>query len=267
VTQAVAAHRVKGARAAAGVWSLWIEPRGRSGAENMAIDAALLKRARSGEACVRLYRWDPPCLSLGRNEPALARYDRTRVSELGIDVVRRPTGGRAVWHEHEVTYAVAAPVTVFGSLKDTYIAIHAMLARALHELGVSATLAAPPAHRGGTEAGPCFATAVGGEVLCRGRKLIGSAQVRIGSAFLQHGSILLTDHQQMVMQLMHGIPRELPVTSLATELGRRVEFDEVTGAIACAVRAAWPGRWRTGPALVQEAPVDQYRDERWTWRR
>src|SRR2546425_4755314 len=83
---------------------------GRSGAANMAIDASLLaEAARTGRAFLRLYRFDPPCLSLGRNEPAAARYDRTAIARLQLDVVRRPTGGGAVWHEHEVTYAVAAP--------------------------------------------------------------------------------------------------------------------------------------------------------------
>ncbi len=77
----------------------------------MATDAALLDEAdRSGRAFLRLYRWSPPCLSFGRHEPAATRYDRVAIARLGIDVVRRPTGGRAVWHEHEVTYAVAAPV-------------------------------------------------------------------------------------------------------------------------------------------------------------
>src|SRR2546422_1979410 len=75
----------------------------RSGAKNMAIDAALLARANGrGLSFWRLSRFDPPCLSLGRNEPA-ARYDHTEIARRGLDVVRRPTGGRAVWHEHEVT--------------------------------------------------------------------------------------------------------------------------------------------------------------------
>src|SRR5256886_4001676 len=96
---------------------LSLDAAGRSGAENMAIDAALLDRANGeGLSFLRLYRFDPPCLSLGRNEPA-ARYNHTEIARRGLDVVRRPTGGRAVWHEHEVTYAVAAPVAAFGSLR------------------------------------------------------------------------------------------------------------------------------------------------------
>jgi lipoate-protein ligase A len=102
------------------VWDLLVEPAGRAGAENMEIDQRLLEEAdRAGRAFLRLYRWNPPCLSVGRNEPAAARYDREMLARRGIAVVRRPTGGRAVWHEHEVTYAVAAPITLFGSLRES----------------------------------------------------------------------------------------------------------------------------------------------------
>src|SRR2546423_15548199 len=89
---------------------LSLDAAGRSGAENMAIDAALLDRANSGGVSfLRLYRFDPPCLSLGRNEPA-ARYDHTEIARRGLDVVRRSTGGRAVRHQHDVNYAVSAAV-------------------------------------------------------------------------------------------------------------------------------------------------------------
>src|SRR5687768_14706976 len=80
------------------------------GADNMALDEALLERARdSGEAVARVYTWSRPTLSLGRNQTAAGRYDLALAAALGIDVVRRPTGGRAVLHHRELTYAVAAP--------------------------------------------------------------------------------------------------------------------------------------------------------------
>src|SRR5256886_5601050 len=134
----------------------------------MAFDQAMLEQAdRSGSATLRLYRWTPPCLSFGRHEPASRRYDRVRVEQFGLDVVRRPTGGRAVWHEHEVTYAVVAPITAFGSLRHAYHTIHERIAAALRSLGADATLAPhqpPPASRV-DQPTSCFATPVGGEVL------------------------------------------------------------------------------------------------------
>src|SRR5207247_7149500 len=118
-----------------------LDPAGRSGAANMAIDASLLAEvARTGRAVLRLYRFDPPCLSLGRNEPT-ARYDRSAIARLALDVVRRPTGGCAVWHEHEVTYLVAAPIATFGGLRGAYRAIHTRLSAALHTPGVQSTIA------------------------------------------------------------------------------------------------------------------------------
>jgi len=199
------------------MWNLLVEPEGRSGAENMAIDEALLEDAdRSGAAFLRLYRWDPPCLSLGRNDPTPERP--------GVETVRRPTGGRAVWHEHEVTYAVAAPIAIFGRLKDAYCAIHERLAAGLRSLGADARLAEDrPIARLVERPMACFATTVGGEILVHGHKLVGSAQVRRGGAFLQHGSILLD-----------GAAMENAAT-LREVLGRAVTFEEVTLAIV----AAW----------------------------
>lgn len=245
-------------------WHLLLDAAGRPGADNMALDEALLQEAdRTGAALLRLYRWDPPCLSLGRNEPALGRYDRARIEALGLAVVRRPTGGRAVWHQHEVTYAVAAPIARFGSLRDSYRAIHARLAAALRRLGAHAVLA-PDARAPGLASGPCFATPVGGEVLVGGRKVIGSAQVRRGRAFLQHGSILLDGSQDVVTDVSRERGAGSSATNLSAVLGRPVSFDEVAAAIV----SGW------GAELAPSAPVRpslplsvRFSDPLWTWRR
>ncbi|MFN2315176.1 MAG: biotin/lipoate A/B protein ligase family protein, partial [Gemmatimonadales bacterium] len=129
----------------------------------MAIDRALLDLAAGeGAVVMRLYRWHPHCLSFGRHEPALRRYDRERIAALGLDTVRRPTGGRAVWHARELTYAVAAPEATLGGLRDAYQQIHQWLAAAIHRLGAPAALAAPPEHTPGPADGACFAAPVGG---------------------------------------------------------------------------------------------------------
>jgi lipoate-protein ligase A len=208
---------------------------------------------------------------LGRNEPALARYDRTRVSELGIDVVRRPTGGRAVWHEHEVTYAVAAPIAAFGSLRAAYRTIHERLAAALRSLGVDAVLASdrPPVRP--SDPGACFAAAAGGEVLIGGRKVVGSAQVRHGRALLQHGSILLDGSQDVVERVATGSGKReaaSAATTLTAALGRPVAFDEVANAII----AAWSeesGLSTPSPADPRPHPsaVSRFSSHSWTWRR
>ncbi|HEX9349320.1 MAG TPA: hypothetical protein VF919_17230 [Gemmatimonadales bacterium] len=196
-------------------WNLIVDAVGRSGEYNMAMDEALLEEvARHGGAYLRFYRWDPPTLSLGRNQPNTF-YD--------LPIVRRPTGGQAVWHEHELTYAVVAPIALFGSLRKAYCEIHIRLARALRALSVEAVLA--PAHppiRRSAHPASCFASSVGGEILVNGLKLVGSAQVRRGDAFLQHGSILLDGTQP---SSQNG------ATTLAAVLRRPVTFEEVVEAI------------------------------------
>ena len=241
-----------------------VDAAGRAGAENMAIDEALLCEAdHSGRAFLRLYRWSPPCLSFGRHEPAITRYDRAAIARLGIDVVRRPTGGRAVWHEHEVTYAVAAPVAAFGSLRASYRAIHERLAAALRTLGVNTKLASngQTVRLSDSPAG-CFAAPVGGEVLIGDRKVVGSAQVRRGAAFLQHGSILLDGSQDVVAQVSRLAGTASRATTLADALGRPVSFDEVATAIV--------GSWGE-PVVQSDGPTvqlsDAFSDSAWTWRR
>src|SRR3989442_6308377 len=209
-----------------------------SAAKNVASAGALPDGATGrGLSFWGLSRSAPPCLSLGRNEPA-ARYDHTEIARRGLDVVRRPTGGRAVWHEHEVTYAVAAPVAAFGSLRHAYHTIHARIAAALRSLRADGTLGPhqPPPSSRVDQPTPCFATPVGGEVLVAGRKLVGSAQVRKGNAFLQHGSILLDGSQEVVAAVSRMPHVASAATTLSAELGRRVTWDEVVEAVVQAWR-------------------------------
>jgi len=234
-----------------------------------ATDQALLEESdRTGRAFLRLYRFDPRCISFGRNEPARERYDPDAIARLGCDVVRRPTGGRAVWHEHEVTYAVAAPVAAFGSLRDAYREIHQRLAAALRALGADATLAPDRLPRPSTAVHrwhACFAAPSGGEVLVHGRKVIGSAQVRQGGALLQHGSILL-DGSQEILTAVSRKPQAASdgATTLSAALGRPVTFDEVADAIV----ATW-GDDATFTALHRPPPPStaRFSDPAWTWRR
>jgi lipoyl(octanoyl) transferase len=244
----------------------------RPGWENMAIDSALLDLAEaSGSAFFRLYRWKPHCLSFGRHEPALRRYDGGRIRALGLDCVRRPTGGRAVWHARELTYAVAAPLALFGGLREAYHTLHHLLASALRTLGAAPVLAPRSSPSPGLHSGPCFAAPVGGEVLIAGRKVVGSAQLRQGEAFLQHGSILLDDDQSLVRGLA-GLAAEAAEAPLSRLVGRAVSFEEASDCVAAAAREALPGVGE--PATIPEAArqgiarhADRFRSFEWTWQR
>jgi lipoate-protein ligase A len=248
-------------------WTLIVESRGRPGSENMSIDHSLLRAAQEGVAFLRLYCWAPPCLSFGRNEPATRRYDLAEVERLGLDTVRRPTGGRAVWHDAEVTYAVAAPASTFGALRESYNIVHATIAAALGRLGVPTELAGRPTNGASLSGGACFASPVGGEVVAAGRKLVGSAQVREGDAFLQHGSVLLEDGQDVVARVTLGGASQPVATSISVLLDRHVSFDEVAHVIGDEAMRSWPGTWKRGNALRAGLDLERFADPAWTWRR
>jgi len=247
--------------------AVWIDAEPRPGWLNMAIDQALLERAQAGERWLRLYRWAPCCLSFGRHEPAARRYDVERIAALGLSVVRRPTGGRAVWHARELTYAIAAPAAGFGPLRESYLEIHTMLRDAVRALGAPAELA--PARRAApVDAGACFAVPAGGEVVVAGRKVVGSAQLRSGGALLQHGSLLLEGDQALVTSVTRGRPPLDLAAPLSRLLGRTLDWQ----AAADAVIGAAGERWRLAPGRLPATIVDRatgaaarFRSAEWTW--
>jgi lipoate-protein ligase A len=249
-------------------YRLWRDAVPRAGWHNMAIDRALLARAAAGERWLRLYAWSPSCLSFGRHEPAARRYDRAQVEALGLDTVRRPTGGRAVWHAEELTYTVAAPAAALGDLRAAYGQIHLVIRDALRALGAPAELAvARSALR--PDSGACFAAPAGGEVMVGDRKVAGSAQVRHDGAMLQHGSILLIHDQSMVARVTRGSAPADGAAPLTRLLARDVGWDEAAAALAAAAASHWgPPRWEGHDAgILAEAAAfeDDFRSPGWTW--
>lgn len=204
------------------------------GATNMAIDESILETVRQGQSppTLRLYTWKPACLSIGRFQRAARSVDRDALASLGYDFVRRPTGGRAVLHDDELTYAVIANATELAGagsggtgVLDTYLALSRGLAAGLARMGIPVELAprdAGRAHRGCGRGGDgCSETGSGGrvggsaacfdspsayELLAAGRKIVGSAQVRRGSTLLQHGSIPISMNFAVAEAAM-GMPK------------------------------------------------------------
>jgi len=178
-----------------GAWRLIIEERPRTGAENMAIDEALMLVHAEGKSApaLRFYRWDPPAVSLGYFQDPRTEVDREACRQAGVDIVRRPTGGRAVLHEHETTYSVVVSSDLLpGSVVETYRRLAAGLVAGLRSLGYEAELAPERATPGGADSpdGACFEVPSSYEIVVGGRKVVGSAQVRRRGVILQHGSIL-----------------------------------------------------------------------------
>ena len=231
----------------------------------MAIDHALLDRAAArGDAVLRIYAWSRPTLSLGMHERArVSRAALAAQAAQGVDVVRRPTGGRAVLHDHEVTYSVTAPVRGVG-LGDSYRAINALLIDAMARLGVRVTEAPRRGRATAPDGALCFAEPNVGELVASGGKLVGSAQRRDEHAMLQHGSILLEDDQVRL-----GSLRAATLNGL---LGRPVAFAEVRDALVAALAAAL-GVGTVDPLDDPSLPPattahrTRYASDEWTWRR
>ncbi|HEV7590799.1 MAG TPA: lipoate--protein ligase family protein [Longimicrobium sp.] len=245
------------------------------GAWNMAVDEALAASVAAGGAPVlRFYRWEPACLSLGRNQPARGRYDLAALAAAGIDVVRRPTGGRAVLHRRELTYSVAAPVALLGPPRPAYAAINRALVAGLRRLGAAVSLQPATAARAPLPSlAPCFAEPVEGEVVAGGRKLVGSAQRLLGSVILQHGSLPLHDDQSLVAALLvdsDPSADDAPPATLAEVLGREPAWDELTAALAAgweeSLGAVFTPAGLTGDeAALARAGAERYAGPAWTW--
>lgn len=241
------------------------------GAEQMALDAGLMDRAReSGEALLRVYAWSRPTLSFGRHESARENFIPESLDRANVGAVRRPTGGRVLLHDHEVTYSVTAPAPDAERLGDSYRRINNMLMAAMARLGVHvAESPGSAARRPGGSA--CFAEPSKGELVVAGQKLVGSAQLRERGALLQHGSILIDDDQPRIAELASQplIPA-LPAATLHSCLGRRPSYNEVRDALhdALAATEGDPLSLECHEAAQFAAPHrERFSNADWTWRR
>jgi lipoyl(octanoyl) transferase len=259
-----------------GRWRLLLAPP-RSGAENMARDTALQARAaETSETVFSVYSWTRPTLSFGRNQPATGVYDVERIQAAGLDVVRRPTGGRAILHNREVTYSVTARVEDAEPLREAYSRINRILLDGLARLGIVAAPASPNGRAPVPSIRPCFETPGEGELVADGGKLVGSAQWRDGGGLLQHGSILVEDDQSSLPSLAAVAGSEsggsiaLPAT-LAALLGRAPNAAEVASAMFEAVRSLEdPEATQLDEDEIRAEAlqlVPRFLDEDWTWRR
>ena len=177
------------------VWRLVVDDQPRSGAANMAIDQAIAEACAAGDSLptLRFYHWKPPAVSLGRHQPN-AEIDHAAVAAAGYEIVRRPTGGRAILHTDEFTYSVAAAQSearLSGGVMDSYLNISNALLAGLQRLGVTAEKAPASVRAGSDVSAACFEVPSAYEITAGGRKLMGSAQSRRAGYVLQHGSLPL----------------------------------------------------------------------------
>ena len=255
----------------------WISDGLNTAEENMAVDTSLLADCAQGliPPTVRFYGWSEPAITLGYSQKAEAELDLNRCRELGIAVVRRPTGGRALLHYNELTYAVVAPVTLAPfnkGLKATFEAISEALLNGLQNLGIRGGLNTGK-HKSGSgfrRSPACFASLNHCEITVDGKKLVGSAQKRTAKAFLQHGSVIIdSDHELFTSLLKFGdeITRTetrqrllQSTTALNRVCGREVSLEETAAALMAGFRTTFGGNWVQGqsplPPLTSAGPFD-----------
>ncbi|GAB4494334.1 MAG: lipoate--protein ligase family protein [Anaerolineales bacterium] len=187
------------------IWRLLITPPAR-GAWNMAVDEAILGTAGCGQSLptLRLYAWNPPCLSLGYAQP-FADVDLDRLTARGWEVVRRATGGRAILHTEELTYSVTAPLDhplMQGSILESYQRLAKALVSGVRALGIPVEMAEYAPATGAAKGPVCFEVPSAYEIVVNGKKLIGSAQARKREGVLQHGTLPLTGDLTRITQVL-----------------------------------------------------------------
>jgi lipoate-protein ligase A len=207
---------------------------------NMRFDESLAREMQGGTTTptLRVYGWRPPAISIGRNQD-IADFDHRKLREEGIDIVRRPTGGRAILHSQELTYSVVMPALTIGP-REIYRTVSGALVRGLLLLGIEAELTGnddlPRKPANDAASVPCFSSSAKYELQYHGKKLVGSAQRRFGNVVLQHGSVLLGKDHLRILDFMKargvGLGEYLfsRTIDVGTILGRCVSFEEAAEA-------------------------------------
>ncbi len=218
------------------------------GLENMAIDSACLQEAEeSGHplTVIRFYQWSCPTVSLGKHqsEDRACAVDFCR--ENGIPIVHRPTGGRAVLHDNELTYSVVSNDPDLFPLKDlmaTYLLVSMALQKGFQVFGIPGAASAGtrenPGARKAKQQSPCFSSPTRHELMARGRKLAGSAQRRLKRSFLQHGSIPLHVDYEFMAGALATTPEILATQMIGVDemVSKDYQLDELISCMRAGFR-------------------------------
>ena len=217
-----------------------------SGRFNMDFDLKLTNNVQPDEAILRLYRWQPFCISLGANQSEESlRIEK--VKEDGLDIVKRPTGGRAILHSEELTYSVIFPLDKKYSVKELYKEINLALKKgisifddSLNRLDLEHSQPNFPQFYKQEKGIVCFAVAAKNEINFSGKKLVGSAQRKIGDKLLQHGSVLCGDYHKKIIDYLNvdnkslrTIKDEIDNTtiSLSEILNMKIDYNKLADSI------------------------------------
>jgi lipoyl(octanoyl) transferase len=242
----------------------WLDSGTLDGASHMSLDAALLLNpSRVAVPTFRIYQWNPRCISLGIHQPDFpVNFERCR-NEC-VDVVRRPTGGRAVFHSDEITYALVIPREsewYARSKHDLYRVISSGIEKGLRDLGLpveyvrhSAPLNSPTDPSASIS---CFSSPARWEILLAGKKLVGSAQRLTADGFLQHGSILTGKGHSRLMDFFlstetQSIVLEKKAISIEEFSGRKLSRGEAAASLRAAMEEVFSIRFKDSELTEHE---------------
>lgn len=274
-------------RFSAVIWRLLIaDPLAHDGATNMAIDEAILSAVAAGQSppTLRFYTWEPPCVSIGYAQSMQEVVDLDICRRDGVTWVRRPTGGRAILHTDELTYSIAVPISdarVRGGVVASYRRLSQGLLAGFRLLGLDVVQAEAMEERADDLSTACFDVPSHYEVTVRGKKLVGSAQVRRQNAVLQHGALPLRGDVTRLVAYLRLPPQERSALraelqrraiTLEDALGRTMPAVEAAQALAQGFAQALNLRLEPGKLTLQERTAmqqlreEKYTDEGWTLR-
>jgi lipoate-protein ligase A len=260
-------------------WRLILEPHPQDGVLNMATDEALLREvaARHSPPTLRIYAWTPPAMTLGRGQP-FTDADIAALHADGVTLLRRATGGTAVFHENELSYTVAVTndePRFFDSIVESYRGLSAALLHALEKIGLhNATASAHIEGRGGPRSPVCFEIPSDYEITVGQRKLFGSAQMRIKGGILQHGTLPLSGDIARVGGYLTAHPPAERIRAHAITLREALGHEAAWRDVAAALVEGFvtPLNLDLVPApllpdehrLIEKLVTDRYANPAWT---
>jgi lipoate-protein ligase A len=222
---------------------LFINSGSNTGRYNMDYDLQLAKNCKDDEIVLRLYKWDPFCISLGANQSPDSINSKL-ANQDNIDVVIRPTGGRAVLHAEELTYSVVYPLDFFSSAKDIYCQINLAILKGLKIYDNRLSSFELENHQPDFSEiykqennAVCFAVSAKSEIKYSGKKIVGSAQRKFEKVVLQHGSILcgpfhnkITHYLNVRDEIKEEIKKEIEENTieLGSILNEKIDYSRLT---------------------------------------
>jgi lipoate-protein ligase A len=244
-----------------------------TGFMNMAIDEAIMIAHREGlvPPTIRFYQWSPPAVSLGYFQDLKKEIDVDSCRNLGIDIVRRPTGGKAVLHDKELTYSFTIKENhplVNNSILETYKKISGGIIKGLFYFGITADLVPlgekSKIHHSNLKS-ICFSVPSQYEVQVEGKKIVGSAQVRKREIVLQHGSLLIELEKDKLFsvfnfpstQIRERLKTKFKATSLGEILKRKITFSELSAILPRGFEEEFGVKLLEGQITEEEEKISQ----------